>query len=182
MTGAVQGGFTIGYATADGSATTAGLDYTAKTGALTFAGTTGEIQTITIATNDDSYLEAVENFVVNLSSISNTLVTYDAQATATITDNDSASLAVLDVTVTEGGDAVYTVTLTGNVQGAFSINYATANNTALAGSDYTTQSGSLNFAGTTGESTTITVPTTSDAIAEPTETYYLNFSGITASA
>ena len=179
LTGAVQGGFTIDYDTADGFATIAGNDYTSGSGTLNFAGTAAEFYTVTIATSDDNYLEAVENFVLNLSAISNGLVTYDNQATATLNDNDTASLTVSDVTVDEGNNTVFTVTLTGNVQGGVSIDYETADNSAVNISDYTAQLfGMLNFAGTNAESLTITVPTIEDAISEPTETYYLNFSSI----
>ena len=45
LTGAVQGGFTVDYATADNTAE-AGSDYTAASGTLTFAGTDGEQQAI----------------------------------------------------------------------------------------------------------------------------------------
>ena len=179
LTGAVQGGFAIDYATADGSATVAGLDYTSGSGTLNFAGTDTEFYAVTIATNDDDYLEAVENFVLDLSAISNALVTYDNQAIATLNDNDAASLTVSDITVDEGDNAVFTVTLTGNVQGGVSIDYTTVDNSAIDISDYTSQSGTLNFTGTTPESFTITVPTVEDIIAESTEAYYLNFSSIT---
>ncbi|NOR29025.1 MAG: HYR domain-containing protein, partial [Lutibacter sp.] len=179
LSGAVQGGFTIDYVTADGSATIAGNDYTSGSSTLNFTGTDTEFYTVTIATNDDNYLEAVENFVLNLSAISNGLVTYDNQATATLNDNDVASLTVSDITVDEGNNAVFTVTLTGNVQGGVSIDYTTVDNSAIDISDYTAQSGTLNFTGTTPESFTITVPTSEDIIAEPTETYSLDFSSIT---
>ncbi|MBP8791833.1 MAG: HYR domain-containing protein, partial [Lutibacter sp.] len=176
LTGAVQGGFSINYATADGSATILGNDYTSGSNTLSFTGTAAESKTIKISTNDDNYLEAVENFVLNLSTISNALVTYDSQATITLNDNDAASLTVSDVIANEGDNTVFRVTLTGNVQGGVSIDYATANNSAFSSSDYTTTSGTLNFTGTTPESFTITVPTTEDDIAEPNENFYLNFS------
>ncbi|WP_204263174.1 Calx-beta domain-containing protein [Spongiivirga citrea] len=180
LTGAVQGGFTANYATADNTAI-AGADYTSTTGTLTFAGTDAETQTITIAIADDNLVEPSEDYFVNITSVSNALVTVaDNQGLGTITDNDAASVAIDDITVAEdAGTATFTVTLTGDVQGGFDINYATADDSALAGSDYTTTSGILNFAGTNGETQTITVSITDDVLLEAAETYFVNLSGIT---
>ncbi|MCF8274575.1 MAG: HYR domain-containing protein, partial [Flavobacteriaceae bacterium] len=178
LTGEVQGGFTIDYATADATAE-AGSDYTSNSNTLTFAGTDTESQTITVATTDDVLLELSETFEVNLSSISNALVNFDAQAIGTITDNDAAALTVSDITVTEGDNVVFTVTLTGAVQGGFSIDYATADGSAVVSDDYTTESGTLTFTGTSLESYAVTVATTEDAIAEAQESFTLNLSNIT---
>ena len=177
LTGTVQGGFTIDYQTADASAV-AGSDYTSGSNTLTFAGTDAESHTVSIVTTDDNYLEAIENFVLNLNNITNALVIYDSQATGTIQDNDTASLTVLDITVDEGDNAVFTVALTGNVQGGFSINYTTTNNTALSGSDYTIETGILNFTGAISESYTVTVLTTEDNISEALESFTLDFESI----
>ncbi|SDX36077.1 Calx-beta domain-containing protein, partial [Lutibacter oricola] len=181
LTGNVQGGFSINYATNDGTATTFDSDYTVSANTLTFTGTDAESYTITVLTNDDDYLEVVENFMLNLSGISNVLVSYDNQAIATLNDNDSASLSVSDVIVDEGNNAVFTVVLNGNVQGGVSVDYSTANNSALSSSDYVSTSGTLNFTGTTPESFTITIPTSEDLIAEPLESFELNFESISNS-
>ena len=91
------------------------------------------------------------------------------------------SLAINDVSVTEGGDLVFTVTKTGTASSSFSVNYATANGTATAGSDYTAVSGLLTFvpADTTK---TITVSTIGDTTSEPNETVLVNLSGATGGA
>ncbi len=178
LSGDVQGSFTINYATADGSATDAGGDYSNDSGTITFAGTDGESHIITISTNNDSYLEAVENFVINLSSISNALVTFDNQGSATLNDNDSAELTVSDQSVTEGGNLTFTITLSANVQGAFTIDYATNNASALAPGDFTAASGTLTFNGTAGEFKTVTISTVNNSILEPEETLELNFTDI----
>ncbi|MFP2996300.1 Calx-beta domain-containing protein [Spongiivirga sp. MCCC 1A20706] len=180
LTGSVQGGFTANYTTADDTAI-AGADYTATTGTLTFVGTDTETQTITVAIADDNLVEPSEDYFVNITSVSNVLVTIaDNQGLGTITDNDAASVVIDDVTVAEdAGTATFTVTLTGDVQGGFDINYATADDSAIAGSDYTATSGTLNFTGTNGETQTITVSITDDVLLEATETYFVNLSGIT---
>src|SRR5207253_10021266 len=92
------------------------------------------------------------------------------------------SIAIGDVTITEGNTgtraAVFTVTLSAAASQPVTVAYATANGTATAGSDYTAASGTLTIpAGqTTGA---ITVPVKGDRIAEPNETYFVNLSRAT---
>src|SRR5690606_18410754 len=66
--------------------------------------------------------------------------------------------------------ATFTVTLSAASGQTVSVNYASNNGTATAGSDYTAVSGILTFA--PGQTTqTITVPITNDMLAEPSETF-----------
>ncbi|MBD2327491.1 Calx-beta domain-containing protein [Alkalinema sp. FACHB-956] len=90
------------------------------------------------------------------------------------------SLRVNDVQVTEGNsgaqNAVFTVTLSGASTQLVKVNYATANNTATAGSDYTSTSGTLSF--NPGELTkTIAIPVLGETAVEPNESFFLNLSG-----
>ena len=76
---------TVDYATADID-TTAGLDYTAISGTLSFIpGVTS--QTITVAITDDSLFESAEDYSVNLSNPSNATINV-GQVITTITDNE----------------------------------------------------------------------------------------------
>ncbi len=95
---------------------------------------------------------------------------------------DPPSLAINDVRITEGNsgttNAVFTVTRTGAANQPFSVRYATANNTALAGNDYTAVSGTLSF--TASEtSKTISVPIVGDSAVELDETFFINLSSPT---
>ena len=77
---------TVNYATANGTAT-AGSDYRAKSGTLTFApGVTS--MTITIIVIPDKVQEADETFFVNLSGASSNAQLIAAQGIGTILDDD----------------------------------------------------------------------------------------------
>ena len=138
----------VSYATAAGSATAPG-DFTSRSGSLSFPPFATTLP-LSITVNGDTLSEANETFVVNLSGASGATIA-DAQGTATIVNDDALpALSIGDVSVTEGNsgslNATFTVTLSPASGQAVSVAYATANVTALAGSDYTTTSGTLNFA------------------------------------
>ena len=71
------------------------------------------------------------------------------------------------------------MTLNNAVAGGFDVDYTTTDGTALAGSDYTAASGTLTFAGTAGETESIIVTITDDALVESSETYTVDLSNIT---
>ena len=77
---------TVGFATADGTATVAGSDYGAATGTLTF--NPGETsKTVAVLINGDTVIEPDESFTVSLASAVGAPVS-DGQATGTITNDD----------------------------------------------------------------------------------------------
>jgi len=173
---------TVQYATANGTAT-AGSDYTATSGTLTF--TAGQVsQTITVPVLGDTAIESTETFVVNLSNPVNATLGV-SQGVGTILDNDAPpppALSINDVTVTEGNTgsvgAVFTVSLPAASTQTVTVQYATANGTATAGSDYTAASGTLTF--TAGQLTqTITVAVLGDTVFEPNETFMVNLTNPT---
>jgi Calx-beta domain len=169
---------TVAYSTAPGTAT-AGTDYTTQTGTLTIpAGQTSG--TISVPILNDSAVEPNETVLLNLTNPTGATIA-DAQGSGTITNDDQASaptLAVSDVTVSEGGAALVTVSLSGPATGPVSVAYGTAPGSAVAGSDYTSLTGTLNFA--TGEtSKTVSVTTINDTVFEPTESFNFNLSSPT---
>jgi len=91
------------------------------------------------------------------------------------------SFSINDVSVTEGGNLVFTVTKAGTTASSFSVNYASANGTAIAGSDYASTSGTLTFAAT-DTTKPVTVTTTDDTTTESAETVLVNLSGATGGA
>ncbi|MCM2314770.1 MAG: hypothetical protein NDJ92_06420 [Thermoanaerobaculia bacterium] len=92
-------------------------------------------------------------------------------------------ITVSDVAVLEGDagtvNAVFTVTLTPASAGTVTVDYATANGTATAGSDYTALSSTtLTFlAGETSKQVMVSV--TGDTTTETNETFFLNLSNPT---
>ncbi|MEG3659902.1 Calx-beta domain-containing protein [Arenibacter palladensis] len=95
----------------------------------------------------------------------------------TIVYSTAPAITIDDITVNEGdGTATFTATHSGaNAAGAFTVNYATFDGSALAGSDYTTSTGTLSFNGTSGDTETFTVPILDDATFENTETFTIQF-------
>src|SRR5207249_4854876 len=90
----------VNFTTADGSAT-AGSDYAATNGLLTFAaGVTN--QTITVRVNGDVLSESNETFFVNLSGSTNATIA-DGQGVGTITNDELLpALSINDASVAEG--------------------------------------------------------------------------------
>ncbi|MBM1107964.1 right-handed parallel beta-helix repeat-containing protein [Aurantibacter crassamenti] len=101
-------------------------------------------------------------------------------------------LVIDDVTVDEdAGTAVFTVTSTraahgrnvfllGFVNTQFTVDYTTTNGSALAGSDYTTTTGTLTFSGEIGNQRTISVPIINDGVPEFDENFTIEFTGANA--
>ena len=162
-----------------GGTATAGVDYTPfPPSVLTFApGTT--TQTLTVAVAGDRLSEAAETFFVTLSGASNALID-DGQGVGTIVDNDSfPGLFVSDTVVVEGAsgtrNAVFSVRLSRVSGQEVKVDFSTADETALAASDYVATAGTLSFpAGTIQR--TVLVPISGDHIAEDNQTFFLDIS------
>ncbi len=174
----------VDYSTGDGTATAAGSDYTAATGTLNFAA--GETtKTFDVDVANDAAAEA--NETVNL-TLTSGLTTVDTSLLS-IVDNDNPKTSVqlssptYDVNEADG-TATITLTLSHAVDADVTVDYATADGSALAGSDYTDTHGTLTFAGNlnnggpgTGEtSKTIQIPIAQDPDAEDPETLTLTLS------
>ena len=106
---------TVQYATVTGTAT-AGMDYAARTGILTFPAATTE-QTIRVRIIDDDVVEEEETFTVSLRRAFNATIEV-GEATGVIADNDLrvvVSIAANQTAVTEGGTAAFTLTRVGEL-------------------------------------------------------------------
>ncbi|MGD9720566.1 MAG: Calx-beta domain-containing protein [Pirellulales bacterium] len=166
----------VQYATAGGTAT-AGSDYTATSGTVTFApGETSRIVSVPVVR--DLVAESTETFSLLLSGVTGATLTRTS-ATATIADDDHVSppppsVSIANVSTSEGNSgtkaARFTVSLSAPAGAPVTVAYATSNGTATAGSDYTATSGTLSFA--PGETTkTFDVLVTGDTVVETDETF-----------
>ncbi|KHD70702.2 hemagglutinin [Xanthomonas phaseoli pv. phaseoli] len=172
------GGVSFDLATADGTAT-AGVDYAASSLTRTIpAGSSSA--TFTVLVNGDTLAEPDETFFVNVSNVTGATVS-DGQGLGTIVNDDAQpALSIDDVSVNEGNSGTTTATFTVSLSAAsgqtVTVNYATADGTATAGSDYVARSGTLSFApGVTAQGVAVTV--NGDTAVEPNETFSVGLSG-----
>ena len=178
---AATGPVTVAYATADGTAT-AGSDYIAKSGTITF--TAGETQkTISITVNGDKVAELNETLALTLSAPSGATIADGAAVGTVLTDDVIVPrITIADATVKEGDggtrDLAFTITLSEATTGPVSVTYGTEDGTAKAGLDYVAQTGTVTFA--PGEtSRVINIKVTGDTIIEGNDTLKINLTGAT---
>jgi hypothetical protein len=186
LSGNVEGGFSLPFATVAGSAS-AGSDFAALAGTLVFAGGDGEVREIEVVVLGDTRVELDETYTLSLGSPSNpAVVLADGLATARILNDDQATLSVSDASIAEGDAGTrllnFVVTLSGAVDGGFSVDYASADLSARAGEDYEADSGSLAFAGSDGEVRNVSIVVSGDRVVEPDEQFELRLAAISRPA
>lgn len=153
--------------------------------ASTTLGTAWAAETITYTYDALGRLVAVQSSGT-VNNGQNVTTTFDAAGnrtnyTVTGVGPATPTLTISNASVTEGGNLVFTVTLSPSASGTVTVNYATANGSAIAGSDYTADSNTLTF--TAGQtSKTITIATTDDSSAESAETMTVTLSSATGGA
>ena len=102
--------------------------------------------------------------------------------TITISEGGTLQLSSATYSVSEsGGSAVITVTRTGGNAGTTSVQLATSNGTATAGSDYTAVTQTVTFNDGDSVAKTVNIPITNDLLNEPNETVNITLSGLTGS-
>jgi hypothetical protein len=174
---------TVDYATAVGTAS-AGSDYAATNGTLTFSpGATS--RTFAVSIVDDGVDETDETVALVLSNAVYAQLGTPHQATLTIVDDDEppplpeVRFSAATYSVGEGaGAATIAVVLSGVSDGTVTVDYATSDGTARAGSDYTPANGTLTFApGVTSRAFTVSI--VDDGADEEDETVALALSSPT---
>lgn len=161
----------VDYITTNGTASDTS-DYTASKGTVTFkAGET--TQNITIPIVGDTVNESQENFFVALSNPSNASIVV-SKGEGIINDNDPLpSLSIDNVTVTEGNNATFTVSLAAISGKTISVDYFSSNGTATSPNDYTTTQGTVTFkAGETKQN--ISIPVVDDILTETQENFFVS--------
>jgi glucose/arabinose dehydrogenase len=184
LSAAIGAAVTVQYSTAPGTAT-AGTDYTAVSGTITFPPATATA-TVSVPIANDLLDENDETFVVNLASPSANASIADGQAQGTIADDDPLpSLGVSECAVVEGNagstPCTFAFTLAPVSGRPVSVGYFTMSGTAVSGSDFTAASGAITLP---PGSTTASVPVgvLGDAVVEPDEAFTLELNNVANAA
>jgi serralysin len=187
--GATTGPLTVNFSVAGTAAFN--TDYT-QTGAAIFNASSGTITigagdstaAITVNPSLDTVAETDETVVLTVTAGTGYNVASPAAASGTITNDDTQpTISINDVSVNEGNagttNAGFTVSLSNASNQTITVNYATANNTAIAGSDYVAANGTVTF--TPGQiSQPINVTVNSDLLNEESSlTFNVNLSAPT---
>ena len=156
-----------------------GNDFLAKSGTITF--TENETKEIRVTVNSDTKDEINESFGMYVEDDD---WNYWSEAWCTIIDDDSPTIGINDVTVTESGftpvSAVFDVTLIGGTAFPVTVNYATGNISAedqTGDNDYQNNSGTLTF--NANGTQQVAVQVNNDIKSEYTERFSLNLSNPT---
>lgn len=163
--------------TTDGTALH-GYDYTALVQTLTFS--PGETsQQVPVNVTGDYKDEYDETFDLNVRNAVNGNIA-DSMTRCTILDDDGPpTVSIGDATITEGNsgtqDATFVVTLAATSPNTVTVDWATADGTALQPADYTAGSGTLTF--TPGQfAQAVKVPVVGDTLDEDDESFKVNLS------
>ncbi len=193
----------VAYGSGDGTAA-AGSDYTAVSGTLNFAaGVTS--QTFTVPISNDTQFERSETFTLTLSAPSGAAIGTGSVTSQIVDDgrslpgggtanDDTPSIAVTAAPVVEGGQAVFTVSLSNVSTAPVVFTPSLSNGTATLGTDTAAASaleyfdgaawqpvvGDVTIAANTS-SIQLRLATTDDAISEGNETFTLTATPVSGS-
>lgn len=184
--GGSAGAVSVQYSTSANTAA-AGSDFGSASGTLSWPDGDTTPKTFTVAITDDTAAEASETFTVTLTNATGgSPIGLPSTTTVTITDNDTGAppapagtlqFSAASYAASEGGAAVtVSVTRIGGTGGAVSVQYATSPETALAGTDYQTATGTLSWADAEAASKTFTVTIIDDALVESSESFSVTLS------
>lgn len=173
-----SGGMSVSYTSASGTAQS-GIDYQGISGTLTY-GKNVSSKTIQVPIYGDTTVESDETFSVNLRNPKKATIA-DGQGIVTIR-NDDTRINISNVFLAEGNSGTtgfsFPVTLSHIINQPVTVSYATADDTAVAGSDYVAASGTLTIPA--GQASgTITVLVNGDGLSEFDERFYVNLSNPT---
>ena len=196
-TGSASTSARVTWAAVNGSAI-AGRDYgttgvsTPPTGTLLWGVGDMAPKTISIRIMNDSLSEGTLGFTVELRSPMGTTISSPGTTQVSILDDDVAPESGFAfsqpkfLVLENGGEATISVTRSalagGGLSRSASVNYATASSTAMAGSDFTTRSGTLSWGAGEGGTKTFTVPIVNDSTAETPETFRVTLSSPSSGA
>jgi hypothetical protein len=173
---------TVNWATANGTVSAID-DYVSASGTVSFApGETAKEVSVDVV--GDTVHESDETFTVALSNPSGVTIG-SGTGTATITNDDAVEVSIGDVTLAEGNTgstpARFDVTLNGAAGTSVTVEWATADGTATAGTDYSAANGTVSFApGDTMKQ--VSVDVLGDSVEEPDESFAVTLSNPSGAA
>jgi hypothetical protein len=184
-TGGSSGAIGVTYATTNGTAT-AGTDFTATNGNLSWADGDVKSKTLSVPVSNANPFSGTKSFSVALSNPSGG-ATLGVPSSASVVITGDAKLPVGSVQLSassysvEQNGAMVTITAerTGGSSGAVSVQYATSNGTAVAGTDFTDSSGSLSWVDGDSASKTLSVPISNAAPFFGSKLFTVTLSGPT---
>ncbi|WP_164916954.1 Ig-like domain-containing protein, partial [Leeuwenhoekiella palythoae] len=128
---------------------------------------------VAVSTLNDDLYEGEEQFTLEGTVTSGNTSNIDPVGTATITDNpdDLPEVSISDVTVAEGSEAVFVVSIDNPSTEDVVVDVVTVPGSALAGDDYTPVTTTVTIPAGQTESTPILVSTIDDDVFEEDETF-----------
>ena len=186
-TGGSSGTASVKYATSNGSAV-AGTDYTAENGTLSWADGDASPKTFSVPISNATPFSGSKSFAITLSGASGSTLSTPSTATASISGDAVASIGSLQFSAStygvaqSAGTIAVTVNRTGGSAGSISVAYATSNGTAIAGTDYTATSGTLDWADGNSASQTVQIPISTATAFAGSKSFTLTLSNPTSGA
>jgi hypothetical protein len=185
--GGTSGNVSVNYATADGSAV-AGTDYTKASGSFVWNDGDATSRTITVPIAASPGFNGTRTFTINLSGAMNGATLGTASDAVSITGSGAAlpgtlALVAASATVTQSvGSVMVSVSRSGGSSGAVGVSYATADGTAIAGTDYTAETGTLSWASGDTSTKSVTIPVAASPGFAGTRAFSLGLSTATGGA
>jgi glucose/arabinose dehydrogenase len=180
--GGTDGYATVGFSANEATATLGArflnpVDYDTLLAADSVTFKPGEtVKKIRVPIVNDAFIQPDQYFSLGIASVEGSLLATPRSVRITILDDDGQatfSFKEKDYSVVEnGGLATIIVQRTGDLTQAASVNYSTANGTALNGADYVGAVGVLNFAANEAQQS-FTVKVNDNAVVNPNKTVNL---------
>lgn len=148
-TGGSEGAVT-GRVRSTGGDASSGSDYTNLNTVLSWVDGDASVMSADLSVNGDNDIEGDEQVELEVTNATGgAAIGANSSHAVTITDDDAAGVISFAATSDSVGEADGSVTLTlnrtGGSDGSVTANYATVNGSAVGGSDFTADSGSVNF-------------------------------------
>ncbi len=188
-TNGFNGVVAVAYTTGNGTAT-AGTDYTATSGSLTWSDGDTTPRLVSIPLNTSLAFYGPRTFTFTLSTPTGGAALGTASVTVSITGSSSSpavpgtlGFSSSSATVAQtAGSFVVPVNRTSGSSGAIAVSYATSNGSATAGNEYTATSGTLSWADGDTAVKNITVPICNASSYNGSHTFTISLSSPTNGA